>query len=496
MNTTSSLTRDRFTRTLLRIAPLVGAIAIGLGKANAATIVVDDASGASVQGKCSIVDAVAAVNTQAPVNGCSAGDGSNDTIDLNGFALPTTISLTHASNGHALAFTRAVAIRGSLAADGTPFVTLERSSVSGTPAFGLLMSTAPLTVDGLILQNGASQSGYCGGAIAAGGTLVVANSVLRSNTSSGGGGAIFATGQTTLRHSLVTGNSAVIAGGGIVATYALDISYSTLSNNSTTAPDGSGGGALYAFTATTIDHSTVTGNSSATTGGGIYSRQILTLSDSTIDANIAHNGGGGGVYALDYGISVMASTISGNSATKTGGGIHTTYADLTNSTLAGNHSGTDGAGIYATNLTSVYSTFSTNTSAGGKGGGVMFVSSGVANGSIVYGNAPDDVGSINHVPLSGAFNLVGSAPWGVPAGTLNCDPKLGALGDHGGSTATMQLGDGSCAMNAASSTPSVATDQRDYSRPGVQGGHADIGSSESNSSQSTATDGVFANGFE
>jgi len=482
---------------MTRLAPLVGAIALGLGRAaGAATIVVDDTSAASVPGKCSIIDAVTAVNTQAPVNGCSAGDGSNDAIDLNGFAAPTTISLTQASSSHALALTRPVAFRGSLAPDGTPFVTLERSSVSGTPAFGLMMSSAPLTIDGLILQNGATQSGYCGGAIAAGGTLTVANSVIRSNSSSGGGGGIFATGQTTLRHSVVTGNTAVIAGGGIVATYALNISYSTLSNNSTTAVDGNGGGALYAFTGTTIDHSTISGNNSSTAGGAIYSRQIISISDSTISNNVAHNGGGGGLYALDYGVSVMASTISGNSATKAGGGINTSYADVTNSTFAGNQSGGDGAGMFATNATAVYSTFASNTSSGGKGGGLMFVTGGVANGTILFGNAPNDVDSVNRMALGGAYDLVGAAPWGVPAGTLSCDPKLGALGDHGGSTATMQLGDGSCAMNAASTTPSVPTDQRDFSRPGVQGGRADIGSSESNSTQTASSDVVFGNGFE
>lgn len=497
MNTTSSRARDRFARTATRIAPLVAAIGFGLGKAaSAATIVVDDASAASVPGKCSIIDAVAAVNTQAAVNACSAGDGSSDTIDLHGFAAPTTITLTQAAGSHALSLTRPAAIRGSLAPDGTPFVTLERSGISGTPSFGLLMSLAPLTIDGLILQNGSTQSGYCGGAIAAGDVLTVTNSVIRANSSSGGGGGIFATAHTELRKSVVTGNSAVVAGGGIVATYSLNISYSTFSNNATTAPDGNGGGAMYVLTGTTIDHSTITGNTSSTAGGGIYSRQILSISDSTISNNAAHNGAGGGIYALDYGVSVKASTISGNSATMTGGGINTSSADMTNSTFAGNQSGGAGAGVFATNITSVYSTFSANTSQGGTGGGMMFVTSAVANGSIIYGNAPDDVSSVNHVPPTGAFDLIGVSPWGVPAGTLSCDPKLGALGDHGGSTATMQLGDGSCAMNAASATPSVATDQRDYARPAVQGGKADIGSSESNSTQTAPTDQVFGNGFE
>ena len=77
MNTTSSRTRGCFARNMTRLAPLVGAIALGLGKAaSAATIVVDDTSAASVPGKCSIIDAVTALNTKASVNGCSVS--SND----------------------------------------------------------------------------------------------------------------------------------------------------------------------------------------------------------------------------------------------------------------------------------------------------------------------------------------------------------------------------------------------------------------------------------
>src|SRR4051794_18909929 len=40
-----------------------------------ATIVVDNATAGSVEGHCTINDAVTAVNTQAVVNGCVAGDG-------------------------------------------------------------------------------------------------------------------------------------------------------------------------------------------------------------------------------------------------------------------------------------------------------------------------------------------------------------------------------------------------------------------------------------
>src|SRR5262249_39637140 len=65
-------------------APWARAIARGVN-AHAATIVVDSAGTDSETGLCTIVDAVTAVNTAAAVNGCAAGDGDNDTIDLNSF---------------------------------------------------------------------------------------------------------------------------------------------------------------------------------------------------------------------------------------------------------------------------------------------------------------------------------------------------------------------------------------------------------------------------
>lgn len=499
MNTTSSRARDRFTRALplLRTVPLAAAVAVGLCRpAAAATIAVDDASATSVPGKCTLVDAIAALNTRSAVNGCSAADGNSDVIDLSGFTTPTTITLTQASGGHALMLSNPVTLRGALAADGTPLLTIERSSVSGTPQFGLLMSSAALTIDGLILQNGATQSGYCGGAVAVGDDLVVNNSIIRNNASSGGGGGLFATGDMTLNHSIVTGNSAVNGGGGLVAVYALHAYDSTVSDNKTTASDGLGGGGMYASGFVVVANSKVIGNTSASKAGGIYSLQVIDLQRTTVSGNAAQGGAGGGVFARQGGISTRGSTISDNTAASTGGGINATDADFTNSTISGNRSGGDGAGVFANNATFVYSTLAANVSTGGTGGGVNFQSSGVANGTIVYGNTPDDVNTPVRSALTGSFDLIGSAPWGVPAGTLNCDPKLGALGQYGGPTPTMQPGGGSCAIDAASASPTVSTDQRDDARPGVQGGKADIGAAEANSQQSSSNDAVFGNGFQ
>ena len=482
-----------------RCVPLVAALALALGKsASAASIVVDDASAQSVSGKCTLVDAVAALNLASAVNGCVGGDGNNDTIDLRGFTTPTTISLQQSVSGlkHALALANPVTIVGSVSGDGNPFVTIERSSNAGVPDFGLILSTSPLTIKGLILQNGLIQDGYCGGAILAGDKLVVSDSILRNNHApTGAGGAISATSGTNVTHSIITGNSAAIAGGGIEADYYLNLSYATIIDNSVTDASAFGGGGVYSSGALKATRSTISRNTSSTAGGGVYSFEMFEMNSSTISDNVAQNGSGGGVYANAAGVSAVASTISGNSATLNGGGISASEADLTNSTLSGNRAGGDGGAIFAPSAMAAYSTLSANT-ARGNGGGIEF-SSATANGSIVFGNVPDDLNSSQHAPLAGSFNLIGSAPWGAPADTLQCDPQLKALADNGGPTLTMALGNSSCALDAASTLPSVSTDQRGFARPSVPNSKADIGAFELGGARSSSSgDTIFGATFQ
>src|SRR4051794_16556129 len=88
--------RERGSRRSFRLLPLAAAIALVCsGATHAATIAVNDTSDDSVPGKCTLADAVAAVNTPAAVNACIAGDGSNDTIDLSFFTSATTISFVN-----------------------------------------------------------------------------------------------------------------------------------------------------------------------------------------------------------------------------------------------------------------------------------------------------------------------------------------------------------------------------------------------------------------
>jgi predicted outer membrane repeat protein len=487
-----------------KIAPLAAAIAFGLaGAAHAATIVVNDATAASVTGTtCTIVDAVTALNTQLPVNGCAAGENGSNTIDLTGFVTPTTISFTTSpgAQGHALALTGNAVIIGGLDSNGMPLVTLERSSVTGTPMFGLISTSATLTIDGLTLQNGSVQT-YLGGAILASAALTVNNSVIRGNSSSSAGGGIASTNTVTLNNTIVSGNTAMYTGGGIQSNGSVRAYDSTISGNSTTSATGTGGGGIYAQSFVQADHATISGNTSAGKGGGIYALGNINMSNSTVSGNAAQAGPGGALDSIVGGVTLTACTVDSNTATTNGGGIYAADAALVNSTVTGNTAGGSGGGIYAHTAELSYSTIFANTagtdaSQSGIGGGLDFSTSATAYATIVYGNTPDDLNTASTTALGGSFNLVGDLTTvTTPMGTLSCDPLLGALSDNGGPTQTLPLGDGSCAIDMAAAMPTVTTDQRGYLRPAPIGDTplSDIGAFEAGSHD---PDVIFANGFE
>lgn len=480
-----------------KVAPLAAAITLCLvGSAHAATIVVNDPTADSVVNMCTIVDAVTALNTQLPVNDCIAGDGANDTIDLTGFTTPTTITFTTAPGGtsHALSLNIVATIKGALDSTGAPYVTLERSSVTGTPDFGLIRTGATLTVYGLALRNGSAPAGYLGGAIRAGGALTVNNSVISGNTAVAGG-AIGATNAVTLYRSTVSGNTAENSGGGIYSNSSVYAYLSTVSDNMTTSSTGGGGAGIYSFGVVHANGSIISANISASKAGGIYSNNLVNLSASTVSGNAAQAGAGGGVVAMNNGLSATGSTFDGNTATTKGGAVYTTDAELTNSTITGNAASDSGGGVYAHTATLNYCTIFTNTATMGIGGGLDFAMSATANATILFGNMPEDVNTGINATLSGSYNLIASSGSGVPADTINCDPMLGTLGSNGGPTKTVPLSSGSCAIDAASAAPTTTTDQRGYLRPALIGAtpRSDIGAFESGSHD---PDTVFANGFE
>jgi predicted outer membrane repeat protein len=121
---------------------------------------------------------------------------------------------------------------------------------------------------------------------------------------------------------------------------------------------------------------TLTGNTAGASGGGIATTGTLTVSFSTLTGNSTSNnylaGYGGGIYAQGSS-TVTFSTLRGNDALFGAGIFNGATLTLTNSTLSGNQAVYDGGGLFAlAAVTGSNCTFSGNeaTSNGGQGGGI------------------------------------------------------------------------------------------------------------------------------
>src|SRR5262249_55029094 len=153
-----------------------------------------------------------------------------------------------------------------------------------------------------------------------------------------------------------------------------------------------------------------------------------TMNNCTISGNIATRLGGGIYIDIGSTVTVNSSTISGNSAISVGGGI---YSDgslkLTNTIVANSLSGAD-----------------------------------VSN---------DPTRTVNNNVIPAGVNLGGLT------GTITADPLLGSLQNNGGPTMTMALLSGSSAIDAGdnSSIPAgLTTDQRGSGFARIKNGTVDI----------------------
>jgi CSLREA domain-containing protein len=250
-------------------------------------------------------------------------------------------------------------------------------------------------------------------------------------------------------------------------------------------------------------------------GGGIILQNggvAVTVINSTLSGNSATGGGGGGIFNAGGTLTVNNSTLSGNSTTTYGGGgIHNYGGTLTvnNSTLSGN-SGVAGGGIYNAGgtLTVNNSTLSGNSGTPGGGGGIfnnggpltvtnstlsgnnggsfeqLYLNTGTLNlGGTIIANSlsPDDC-----FRQSGTFNDLGNnlietslgacgLANGVNGNIIGFDPSLGPLADNGGPTRTHRPGSGSPAIDAGAAGCGTTIDQRGAARPN---GNCDIGAVE------------------
>jgi hypothetical protein len=334
-------------------------------------------------------------------------DGNVITFDPSVFALgtaPHIISLNSALPDLA----DGVVINGP----GARVLTVQRSTISGTPPFRIFyipnpfspgVSTgAKVTMSGLTIANGNM------------GTLGV------------GGGIFMSQADAIINDCVVIGNTAFVGGGISVDRGQLVVQRSAIRDNF------------------------VMDNSSShftTYGGGVYVNQgSVSFVNSVMTGNFAVGGIGGAVYNDDGGVTFTTSTLSGNSATSFGG--------VASRVAAGHLVG----------VAFDSSTVSNNGPAAiRQDGGTLELRSSIFDG-------PSPVFSFADAAHAGVFssgyNLCSDGGDGVLVGTgdqINLDPKLGPLQDNGGPTLTHALLAGSPAIDKGNS--GFATDQRGFLRP-------------------------------
>ncbi|MCH5282267.1 MAG: hypothetical protein J1E59_01260 [Treponema sp.] len=223
------------------------------------------------------------------------------------------------------------------------------------------LSGLELTLENLVLTNGAANDSSGGAAEILAGTVTMTGCEVKDSTAYYGGGAYFAKGKFTLEGCNFTGNKAEKQGGGIfVESGTLTIEGGKISENKTTGTPVSdddlidGGGIYVEKSALSMKGVALDKNIATRVGGAICiengdSTAAVTLKSLNITENEAGFGGGGIFVCVEHGTFAMnGCTITTNTA-GAGGGI---YIDSTTFTMEGctisenNATADGGGGVY------------------------------------------------------------------------------------------------------------------------------------------------------
>jgi CSLREA domain-containing protein/uncharacterized repeat protein (TIGR01451 family) len=323
----------------------------------------------------------------------------------------------------------------------------------------------------------------------------------------GGGIAIGAAAATNLLDPSIThggGGGGMGGGGGHGGgeeTSAVAIDGVTLTDvNVLSCSSGGDGGGIYNAGPLTVTSSVISGNTAAANGGGIYASATMTITKTTIGTiasipafslpNHAENGGG----IFDTGLHttyITASALVGNTATGGGAlaGRSTTIDTIENSTISGNVARDTAGGITTNgrvnlrNVTisgnKVVPTSTTESTVSGVGlssfgsGQFSYVNTILTNNTLVGATTTlsncgrTGTGTTGSFLVSAGHNLEdGDSCNLTAAGDLKkTDPQLEPLGDNGGLTQTMAIPMTSPAVDAADSSACPNNDQRGSLRP-------------------------------
>jgi hypothetical protein len=379
-----------------------------------------------------------------------AGDGS--VIDLTGLLTCGSITLT---TGALSAFAENIALVGP--------------------------SQVPLTIDAGASLLHTNRAIYHSGI----GTLSISNLTItdaRHTGTDSRGGCIYSRGDVYLDHSVVTGCSLVpigttypSQGGAIFAAGSVVTLGSTVSDSLAQASDGLSayGGGIFAAGGVIAKYSTIEGNvafaagpDGRSLGGGVHGGNTVIIG-STISGNSAEIGAGVVMGGLATTGEIRNSTISGNYASRSIGGVGSVGpVTVRNSTIAFN--------VAVTRHCSEYGYVYCN--AGLHSHGPLNIQSSIVANNYGEGDRSDI--SVTAGTVSGANVLTRASATLLPPGTLYADPLLYPLANNGGPTRTHALMDASPAIDAGNNEHALDVDQRGAGFARTAGANTDIGAFE------------------
>jgi CSLREA domain-containing protein len=412
------------------IATLVAAVLILLlgQTAEAAQITVNTtADELNANGNCSLREAIQAANTDAAVDACTAGGGSDQITVPAGTYLLTIPGTGENNNADGdLDIQTSMEINGAGAA--TTIIDAEAAGERHFEIFGT-QGGAAVTISGMTLQNAVGSSD--GGSINVEGesdSLILNSSVVNNNTAEDAGG-IENDGTLTINDSTISNNETEDEddGGGIRSGGTLTISRSLIHGNQA----HSGGGGISNFGAMELTNVTITGNDAGVKqqGGGIRTGGPSTLNNVTI-ANNSADGGGGGIFQED----LLGANIDEDQPLFVSAGVGPAVSERV--AFGGGQIGT----------IELENTIVANNTVGGDCEG----------GVVSNGHNTDSDNTCN-------LTATGDLP--------DTDPQLGALASNGGATQTMALSATSPALDVANPATCATEDQREFARP--QDGNSD-----------------------
>ena len=329
------------------------------------------------------------------------------------------------------------------------------------------MTLSEVTVQGNVAEGDASDNGG-GGLYNDGGDMVLTDLTVRDNkatgTSGSGGGLLSVDGSIMVEGGLFVRNTANRAGGGVEIVNGSYVSEMVdYESNDAGSNPGNGGAFHVTGMASTIDFmgGSATYNVAANEGGGIWNQSGSMMSISTM--NILYNKvtdpgslttrvSGGGVFNNGGILDIDGTTIAYNSANGgllTGGGgiANNTGGSLTlmRSTVSGNVAGLTGGGIANDGMVEITNTTITRNEAPKAAGFAQArpVAMLTITGSIVadnIGKLSPDFGTLFGQVTSNGYNFIGNDDYDqFPETDTDLEgwgAKLEPLADNGGSTWT------------------------------------------------------------